>query len=149
MSLQTIIQQPQKLAKGLGWFSVGLGSAELCFARSVAKLIGVSPRMRERKMLRIFGAREIAAGAGILTNPRASRWVWARVVGDALDLVELCVGLARQSASRGRTITATLAVAGVTAADVFLCRQAKQRTWKAYRKTGPHALVQHGVPDCG
>lgn len=37
MSLQTIIQQPQKLAKGLGWFSVGLGSAELCFPGSVAK----------------------------------------------------------------------------------------------------------------
>ena len=38
-------------------------------------------------LIRSYGVREIAAGAGMLApRPRPAFWVWARVAGDALRL---------------------------------------------------------------
>ena len=52
----------QALACGLGFFSIGLGIAELAAPRLVANLAGarVSP-----SMIRLYGMREIATGLGL------------------------------------------------------------------------------------
>src|SRR5215510_3008780 len=65
----------QKIARGLGWLSIGLGVAELVAPRRLAKLIGV--RGNYNGLLRAIGAREIASGIGILTGrlPNAN-WMW-------------------------------------------------------------------------
>src|SRR5947207_2486661 len=74
---------PERLAQGLGWFSIGLGVAEFFAPRRVARAIGV----RRRSMLiRLLGLREITSGIGILTQRRRAGWVWSRVGGDAIDL---------------------------------------------------------------
>jgi len=47
------------LAKGLGWFSIGLGLAEFLAPHAMARLTGV-PHPR---LLQLYGLREIAAAA--------------------------------------------------------------------------------------
>jgi uncharacterized membrane protein len=105
-----------RLARALGWFSVGLGAAEVAAPGAVAALAGLSDG---RRTLRAFGLREIASGAGILTRP-AAPWLWARVAGHVLDLGVVGRALAgTRGARRHRALVATAAVAGVTAVDVL------------------------------
>jgi len=103
-------------ARLLGWFSIGLGAAEILFPKQVSRLAGnLSPGL-----LQLFGLREIATGIGILTSEKPAKWVAARVAGDVLDLAELGVGIAQSTGSdRETAIVSTLAVAGVTALDVM------------------------------
>src|SRR5215203_603535 len=72
---------PHKLAKGLGWFGVALGTAQLLFPRQLAKLIGTPSA--SPTMMRVFGLREIASSA-LIFNPGRPRvaGLWARVAGD-------------------------------------------------------------------
>src|SRR5215813_2095954 len=58
----------EKIARGLGWFSIGLGLAQVATPRRLAKLIGV--RDDHGGLLRMLGVREIASGIGILTERR-------------------------------------------------------------------------------
>jgi uncharacterized membrane protein/uncharacterized protein YjeT (DUF2065 family) len=106
-----------QLAMALGWFSIGLGLAEVLAPKGLAKLIGA--RKTPSLLLRSMGVREIIAGVGILTNPRPARWLWARVAGDAIDLSVLGAAFMSDKAEPGRLIAATAAVAGVTALDVI------------------------------
>jgi uncharacterized membrane protein len=106
----------QRLANGLGWFSIGLGLAEILVPKSFARMIGA--KGKHTGIIRFLGLREITAGIGILTNRRPAGWVWARVAGDAMDLACLGAALASPKTDRGRLLAATAAVAGVTALDI-------------------------------
>src|SRR5579884_2626028 len=75
------------LARFLGYFSIGLGLAELLAPRTMSRLTGV----RQQGLLQVYGVREIACGIGILASSRPTEWLWARVAGDALDLGALGV----------------------------------------------------------
>jgi uncharacterized membrane protein len=112
----------ERLANGLGWFSIGLGLAEVLAPRKMAELIGIANGDRTNTILRAYGLREIAAGVGILMQPRPAGWLWGRVAGDALDLASLGKALASEDADRSKVAMATAAVLGVTALDVF-CAQ--------------------------
>jgi hypothetical protein len=106
-----------KLARGLGWFSVGLGMTELLFGRRLATSLGLGHRV---SLVRVFGLREIATGLGILSRDRGKApWIWARVAGDALDLAVLATALRRENPERGKAVFATTNVAAVTALDVL------------------------------
>lgn len=111
--------ETQQLARGLGWFSIGLGAAEVFAPKKLGELIGVN---NHKTLIRMMGVREIAAGIGVLTEDRPSKSMTARVGGDALDLALLGAGLASRNSNKGRVIAATAAVAGVTALDI-LCRK--------------------------
>jgi uncharacterized membrane protein len=104
-------------SKFLGWFSVGIGTLGLLAPRVVARAIGVQPTPMWNGVLRFFGARELANGAGILANPRSKEWVGMRVGGDALDLATLGVALT-QTKSPARTLTATAFVLGAAVLDL-------------------------------
>lgn len=117
----------ERLANGLGWFSIGLGLAEVVAPQKLANLIGVADGSKTRNVLRAYGAREIAAGVGILTRPRPAGWMWGRVAGDVLDLTSLGSAMASSGVNRTRVAIATAAVAGVTALDVC-CGQELSRS---------------------
>ena len=53
----------KRLANGLGWFSIGLGLAELAAPRQVARLVGARDEDNTRTVLRAYGIRELAAGS--------------------------------------------------------------------------------------
>jgi len=110
----------ESLARALGWFSIGLGIAEIIAPRSLAKLVGTD---NHKPLVRSYGLREIASGVGILTNPRPAPWVWSRVGGDMLDLASLAAALKSRRNERGKTVGAIAAVTGVTALDVLCAQQ--------------------------
>ncbi len=116
----------ERLANGLGWFSIGLGLAEVLAPRKMAQLIGIADGDQTNTILRAYGLREIAAGVGILMQPKPAGWLWGRVAGDAMDLASLGKALASEDSDRGRVVAATAAVLGVTALDVFCAQKMSQ-----------------------
>jgi uncharacterized membrane protein len=112
-----------RLAAGLGWFSIGLGLAELTAPEGVAKLIGLGADDRTRGILRAYGAREVATGVAILSSGSDDAGLlWARVAGDVLDLASLGAAMRRSDASAGKLAFGIASVAGVMAADVIAAR---------------------------
>ena len=97
-------------ARGLGWFSVGLGLAQIVAPRGLARLIGVRTNPG---LMRFLGFRELASGIGILRQDRPSGWVKARVAGDAMDLALLGTAFKSEQSDVGRVALATATVAGV------------------------------------
>jgi len=116
-------QQGSGAAAALGWFSIGLGLAELAAPRSVAQLIGVPDDDSSRGVLRAYGAREIATGIGILSSRQNSGWLWARVAGDVLDMATLAAVMRRDGVEGGKIASAMASVAGVMVADIAAARQ--------------------------
>jgi len=106
----------ESLARGLGWFSIGLGLAAVLAPRGVARLIGVRGY---HGLIRLVGFREITSGIGILARSKPTPWVDARVAGDAIDLGLLGAAFSQTGSDVNRLATATAAVAGVTAMDVL------------------------------
>jgi hypothetical protein len=49
------------LAQGLGWFSIGLGVAELAAPAQLARFLGME---EHTQLIRAYGAREIVTGIG-------------------------------------------------------------------------------------
>jgi uncharacterized membrane protein len=113
----------ERLANGLGWFSVGLGLSELVAPGPMAKFIGVRNSSSNRSVLRAFGVREIGAGIGILSQERPSGWMWSRVAGDLLDLASLLSAVASRGSRGGRLAGSIGAVAGVMALDCYCASQ--------------------------
>jgi len=107
------------LAQFLGWFSVGLGMAQVTAPRVMSRLVGSSGDGQAPLLMRAMGLRELTQGMGILIRPRPTSWLWSRVVGDALDLALLGVVAARNPGRRGRAAFAIANVAAVTVPDVL------------------------------
>src|SRR5947209_15646940 len=63
----------QQVARGLGWFSIGLGLAELLMPRVVSKLVGT--RGTNKDLIRLLGLRELSHGLTILMG-RPVEGVW-------------------------------------------------------------------------
>lgn len=104
-----------RLARGLGWFSIGLGLAEILAPRALCRALGLEGR---EALVQAYGAREVATGAAILMSHDPTPWIWGRVAGDALDLATLATGFEGDNPRAGTLALATAAVAGVTLADI-------------------------------
>jgi uncharacterized membrane protein len=117
----------EQLAVGLGWFSIGLGLAELAAPDAVARFIGLRDNSTSRATLRAYGAREIGTGVAILMQPENPTWLWSRVGGDVLDLASLASAARREDADQQRLGGAAAAVIGVAALDVICARQLSAR----------------------
>ena len=132
----------QQLANGLGWFSIGLGLAELVAPRSVAKFVGVRDDEDNCAVLRTAGVREIASGLGILATPQPESLLWGRVAGDLMDLCLLGMALGSEDTDRTRIAMASMAVAGVTALDLLAAQQLRtdgsglEQGWQEVRQRG-------------
>jgi uncharacterized membrane protein len=103
----------------------------------VGRMAGISKD--HTGLMRLCGLRELSAGVGILTQPNTAPWVKARVVGDMGDLAMLGLALLSPRNSRGRTLAALAAVAGVTALDVMCSRELN-------RDSNARGALLYGVP---
>src|SRR5689334_5578721 len=74
-----ISSNEERLAHGLGWFSIGLGLIEILTPKTLERFLGIQ---QHRLLIRVMGLREIASGIGILAGRRPAGWLWARVAGD-------------------------------------------------------------------
>lgn len=111
------------LAQGLGWFSIGLGVAQLIAPRRIARMIGVDDSDRNNTVMRLVGAREIAAGIGLLSDPKPTGFAVARVAGDMMDLAMLANAMSSPENDRSKTALAAAAVIGVGLLDAFASEQ--------------------------
>ncbi|MDQ3907634.1 MAG: SRPBCC family protein [Acidobacteriota bacterium] len=135
-----------QLARGLGWFSIGLGLAELLAPRGVARVSGM--RRGNTGLIRLFGLREIASGVAILsTGGRSAGAVWSRVVGDALDLACLGAAFANPDNDTGKLLFATANVAGVTALDVLAAQRLTQTGGEGAEERGAKHVTKSIVID--
>lgn len=114
---------PQLRAKGLGWFSLGLGLAEILAPNRLGELIGIAVDGAIRRTMLGLGLREIGAGFGLLGSGERNRWMWSRVAGDLMDLALLGGAFSVRRASRGRLASATVAVGAITLLDALTARQ--------------------------
>jgi hypothetical protein len=125
----------QSLTRGLAFFGVGLGLAELLAPRRLARTIGV--KADHALMIRLLGLRELGAGLGLMQGSAAT-FLWARVGGDAIDLGLLAAALRSRRNERNRVITAIAAVAGVTVLDVVAAllatRNPAEPEWRVARE---------------
>ena len=123
---ESLASEPKSrmVVRSLGWFSVGLGAAELLAPAAMSKCTGI----HNKRLLQLYGLREIAAGVGLLRAARPAPWLWARVAGDALDLAALAMATTDGKGHRGRSLLATAAVAGVTAIDALCALRTQGKT---------------------
>jgi hypothetical protein len=120
----------KKLGLGLGFFSVGLGLVELAAPGRLARWMGVEGGTA-KKVIGLFGARELLAGAMLLRGPAVSTGVWTRVAGDGMDLAAL--GLAFSRSNRKAVVAGALGfVAGATVLDVLVARGLGEQTGRTF-----------------
>ena len=111
-----------ELARALGWFSIGLGLAELLAPRRFTRALGMPG---SEMLVRSYGLREI--GHGILSlSPDKTTGLWSRVGGDALDIVTLAVAYRPNNPKRDNVGLALIAVVGITLLD-FITTQGVTR----------------------
>src|SRR4051812_16482260 len=119
MKRKRVPSRAQDTARALGWFSIGLGAAELVLGGKLSKPLGLG-EIGTEKIVRTMGLREIASGIFVLMNSDSPTPMWTRVAGDVLDLGGLWSGMALPSnPHRGRVALAMGAVAGITALDIM------------------------------
>ncbi|HSC18596.1 MAG TPA: hypothetical protein VLC74_06750 [Rhizomicrobium sp.] len=117
-----------KLGKALGWFSFGLGLAELIAPGQITRALGMEGK---ETLVRAYGAREIGAGMLCLSIDR-QLGLWNRVVGDGIDVATLLTGMRSNNPKRDNVMLALAVVLGVTALDVL----AAQTTTRRHRRNG-------------
>lgn len=116
----------EQLATGLGWFSLALGGLQLAAPRFVNFVTGIDNRLKSRALQRFVGVREIAAGAGILSQAQPYPFLAARVVGDVMDIAALALAMTSRRNGRIRVALSTALVGGITAVDVAATRRVAQ-----------------------
>lgn len=109
----------ERVARGLGWFSIGVGLAQILTPRAVCRIVGLPAAPT---LTRLCGLRELACGIAILTQPERAPWLKARVAGDVMDLAGLAAAAPFSGANGSRISVSLAAVAGVTALDVYCSR---------------------------
>lgn len=107
--------------RALGVVSLGLGLAAVAAPRRFAKFVGLTS---DEETVAAFGAREIAAGAGLLSPVRPGPWLWLRVGGDAMDLITLGKATGRENPRRGAALAAAAVVGAIVAVDILLAAHA-------------------------
>src|SRR4051812_12207649 len=86
-------------------------------------------------VLRLYGARELAAGFGILSQSNPSGWLWARVAGDVVDISSLSKAMTADDNNRGKGIATAAALVGVTLADVYCAKQLSNGAGNSQNRT--------------
>jgi uncharacterized membrane protein len=121
-------RRADKLAQGLGWFSIGLGTAQILAPRAMSRLVGVKDADGNAGLMRALGLREIAAGIGLLTDPKPTGFAAARVAGDAMDLALMVNTLSTPENDKARALLATTVVLGAGLIDVLATEELARTT---------------------
>lgn len=110
----------------LGLFSLALGAAEIFGSRRIAEALEVEDH---EKVVKGFGYREVAAGAGILMQPAVATGVWNRVAGDVMDIAAAAFAVRRSPGNR-LAWGALAFVTGALALDAVVARGLDRTTGK-------------------
>lgn len=103
-----------RLARALGWFSIGLGLTELAAPKAITRALGMEGK---EAVVRAYGAREIASGILSLSLEK-QLGLWSRVAGDGLDIATVLTALRDDNPKRDNVALALMMLAGITMLDV-------------------------------
>ena len=107
-----------QVARGLGWFSLGLGALEIAAAPQLGRMFGIK---NKASTFRTLGTREIGHGVAILRSKTPShRAVFSRVIGDIIDAGAFANALRQRRAKRGRIASAIAFVAAAGVIDYLV-----------------------------
>jgi hypothetical protein len=110
----------ERIAAGLGWFSLGLGAAQLLAPGALNRLAGIHDDGAARLAQRLVGVREVGAFAAIMADrPTPALPLWSRVGGDLMDLALLGRAWQRKRESAPRLALTIVNIAGVTGLDTY------------------------------
>ena len=125
------LDNADRLARALGWASIGLGVMEVLAPGRITRAVGLEGH---ESVVRAFGMREIGSGV-VSLGPEKDAGLWSRVAGDALDMAALLAAvLRRHNRQRGTAALALLGIAGIGMLDIGAAQAAATR----------HA--RHGTP---
>jgi hypothetical protein len=132
-----------RVARGLGWFSLGLGLAEIVAPGRLGRALGLEGK---ESLLRAYGGREIGAGIWALSDTPAPA-IWARVAGDLVDLGTLAAGLrGGDDDQRRNAFIALAAVGGITLVDLLTAMKLSAETSENKGEKGRDYSDRSGFP---
>jgi hypothetical protein len=108
-----------RLARALGWFSIGLGVAQMVAPRRLTHALGMRG---QENLMRAIGAREVASGVLSLSLDRGLG-MRARLAGDAVDIAVLLAAMRRGNPKRENVTLALAMVGGIALLD-YIATQA-------------------------
>jgi hypothetical protein len=133
---------PDRLARALGWFSIGLGIAELVAPGRIARTLGLDDK---KGLIRAYGARELASAVPTLSVDKPVGLA-SRLAGDAVDLATLAPALRRDNPKRNNAAIATALVVGVTLLDLVAYSQVKSVHRRGHRGSQRDYSDRSGFP---
>ena len=132
------------LSNFLGWFSVGLGLAEILAPKALGRAIGVGDHPA---LMRALGVREITSGLGLLSQRGTAAWAWSRVAGDAMDLALLGAAARSPMSDQKRIAMAATAVVGVAALDIYASRRLQAEPVELQDEVITQSLAINATPE--
>ena len=123
-----------KLARAIGWFSIGLGLVQMVSPRTVTRHFGMTG---SEGLMRVCGAREIGSGVLSLSIDKEAGLL-ARLVGDAMDAAMLVsahhpFNPRQHAVSRGLLVVGGIALLDVIALQRVRARHARSGQPRDYR----------------
>lgn len=109
------LSSSDRLARNLGWFSIGLGIVELLAAEKITGALGMHGK---ENLVRAFKLREITSGFITLSVDKQAGLA-SRIAGDALDIATLAIAMGPDNHKRDNAALAFLMVSGVTFLDII------------------------------
>lgn len=106
-----------QLSFALGQNAIGLGLWGLLAPKGVNRFLGLTNSPQTTQLL--FGAREMATGMALFSDPTKAGALWARVAGDAFDIAVLSKLTGRDRPKSGNARLALGVVLAVTALDLI------------------------------
>jgi hypothetical protein len=107
--------------RALGLFSLGLGVVAVAGPRRFSRTIGLD---QSPELVAAFGARELAAGAALLSPVKPSPFLWTRVIGDAFDLAGLAKAFRQPGAKKTLLGLAAGGVVAIAVLDILAAAKA-------------------------
>ena len=104
-----------RMAKALGWFSIGLGLTELIAAERITRALGMEGK---ETLVRAYWYQCPVRSGGRL-SPDKHLGLWSRVAGDGLDIATLMTAMRHDNPKRDNVGIALAAVLGVTLLDII------------------------------
>lgn len=117
------LSSSDRLARNLGWFSIGLGIVELFGAHRITRTLGMEG---QATMVRAYGLREIGAGMMTLSVDK-ELGLASRIAGDGIDVVTLGSAMRADNPKQDNVAIALVLVAGVTLLDFVAAGAARGR----------------------
>ncbi len=120
-----------RLARSLGWLSIGLGLVELIMPGRIANALGMQGK---EGLVRAYGAREIASGV-LCLSPDKTAGLWSRAAGDGLDVAALLPALSDRNPKRDNVTLALAVVVGIALLDVIAAQATTARHGQSQGRT--------------